>query len=296
MDGLLALSDELATAADRAGRAVVEINARPRRSSTGVHWRSGLIVTAHHTVHVDDDVSVTGPDGRTMAAKVAGRDPGLDLAFLTVDAPDLPVADIGDSTAVRVGHIVLALGAGPRASWGIVSVIGAGRPGRGPDRELFSLDLTLYPGFSGGPLVDARGRVLGLNTSGMSRHLRLAIPAGAVNRLADELARRGRLPRAYLGVGTQLVRLPDSLRERLGLEQQTAIIVVDVQPQSPASSAGLLIGDVIVAMAGTPIREPEDLHGALRPERVGGRIIASIMRGGELRDVEVTVGERPRRH
>jgi S1-C subfamily serine protease len=111
----------------------------------------------------------------------------------------------------------------------------------------------------------------------------------------DELVHRGRLPRAYLGVGTQLVRLPESLRLRLGLEQQTAIVVVDVQPQSPAASAGLLIGDIVIAMAGTPIREPEDLHGALRPERVGQRAVASIMRGGELRDVEVTVGERPRR-
>jgi S1-C subfamily serine protease len=292
MEGLLALSDELATAAERGGRALVEVHGRPQRGSTGVHWRRGLIVTAHHTVRVDDDVSVTRPDGRTMAAKVTGRDPGLDLAFLTVDPSDLPVADVGDSTAIRVGHVVLALGAGPRASWGIVSAIGAGRPAPG---ELFSLDLTLYPGFSGGPLVDARGRVVGLNTSGMSRHLRLAIPAGTVNRLVDELVHRGRLPRAYLGVGTQLVRLPESLRLRLGLEQQTAIVVVDVQPQSPAASAGLLIGDIVIAMAGTPIREPEDLHGALRPERVGQRAIASIMRGGELRDVEVTVGERPRR-
>jgi S1-C subfamily serine protease len=292
MEGLLALSDELAAAVDRAGRALVEVNGRPQRGSTGVHWRSGLIVTAHHTVHVDDDVSVTRPDGRTMAAKVAGRDPGLDLAFLTVDASDLPVADVGDSTAVRVGHVVLALGAGPRASWGIVSAIGAGR---GAGRELFSLDLTLYPGFSGGPLVDTRGRVVGLNTSGMSRHLRLAIASGAVNRLADELARRGRLPRAYVGVGTQPVRLPESLRQRLGLEQQTAVIVVDVQAESPAASAGVLIGDIIVAIAGAPIREPEDLRGALRPERVGQRATASIVRGGELRDVEVTVGERPRR-
>jgi S1-C subfamily serine protease len=295
MDGLLTLSNELAAAVEHAGRAVFGINARPRLGSAGVHWRPGLIVTADHTVHVDEEITVTRPDGRVVTATVAGRDPAIDIAILKVEAPDVPVAAIGDSAAVRIGHIVLAVGPGPRASWGVVSAIGAGQGARSAAGDLFNLDLTLYPGFSGGPLVDVQGRVVGVNTSGSSRQLQLAIPAAAVNRVLDELLRRGRIPRAYLGVGTQQVRLPEALRQRLNLDQQTAAIVVDVQPNSPAAGAGLLIGDIIVSLGGTSIEEPADLKSVLRPDQVGESTIASMIRGGEPRDLQVKVGERPPR-
>ena len=287
MNGLQSLSNDLAAAVERAGRAVFAVNGRARLGSTGVHWRPGLVVTADHTVHVDEEVTITGPDGRALAARVAGRDPTIDIAVLKVDAPGVPVADVADSDAVRVGHIVLALGAGPRASWGVVSSLGEGR--------MLHLDLTLYPGFSGGPLVDAQGRVVGINTSGASRHWQLAIPAAAVNRVVDELQRRGRIPRAYLGVSTQPVRLPEPVRQRLNLEQQTAVIVVEVQSGSPAAAAGLTIGDVIVSLGATRIADPTDLKSALRPDRVGESITASVLRGGEPKDFQVIVGERPRR-
>jgi S1-C subfamily serine protease len=158
-----------------------------------------------------------------------------------------------------------------------------------------SLDLTLYPGFSGGPLVDVKGRVVGVTTSGSERHLQLAIPAATVDRLAEELLRRGRLPRAYFGVGTQQVQLNDALRQRLGTDQRTAVIVVDVQPDSPAARGGIVIGDVIVALGGTRISEPTDLRAVLRPQQVGETLVVSLVRGGEPRDVRVTVGERARR-
>jgi len=287
MNGLQSLSNDLAAAVERASRAVFAVNGRARLGSTGVHWRPGLVVTADHTVHVDEEVTITGPDGRALTARVAGRDPTIDVAVLKVDAPAVAVAEIADSDAVRVGHIVLALGSGPRASWGVVSSLGEGR--------MLHLDLTLYPGFSGGPLVDAQGRVVGLNTSGASRHWQLAIPASAVNRVVDELQRRGRIPRAYLGVSTQPVRLPEPVRQRLNLDQQTAVIVVEVQAASPAAAAGLTIGDVIVSLGATRIADPTDLKSALRPDRVGESITASVIRGGEPKDFQVTVGERPRR-
>jgi S1-C subfamily serine protease len=287
MNGLQSLSNDLAAAVERAGRAVFAVNGRARLGSTGVHWRPGLVVTADHTVHVDEEVTITGPDGRALTARVAGRDPTIDVAVLKVDAPGVAVAEVADSDAVRVGHIVLALGAGPRASWGVVSSVG--------DKRMLHLDLTLYPGFSGGPLVDAQGRVVGINTSGASRHWQLAIPAAAVNRVVDELQRRGRIPRAYLGVSTQPVRLPEPVRQRLNLDQQTAVIVVEVQAASPAAAAGLTIGDVIVSLGATRIADPTDLKSALRPDRVGESITASVLRGGEPKDLQVTVGERPRR-
>jgi len=287
MNGLQGLSNDLAAAVERAGRAVFSVAGRARLGSTGVHWRPGLVVTADHTVHVDEEVTITGPDGRALTARVAGRDPTIDVAVLKVDAPGVQVADVADSSAVRVGHIVLALGAGPRASWGVVSSLGEGR--------MLHLDLTLYPGFSGGPLVDAQGRVVGINTSGASRHWQLAIPAAAVNSVVDELQRRGRVPRAYLGVSTQPVRLPEPVRQRLNLDQQTAVIVVEVQSGSPAAAAGLTIGDVIVSLGAARITDPTDLKSALRPDRVGENITASVLRGGEPKDLQVTVGERPRR-
>ena len=287
MNGLQSLSNDLAAAVERAGRAVFAVNGRARLGSTGVHWRPGLVVTADHTVHVDEEVTITGPDGRALTARVAGRDPTIDVAVLKVDAPGVAVAEVADSDAVRVGHIVLALGAGPRASWGVVSSVG--------DARMLHLDLTLYPGFSGGPLVDAQGRVVGINTSGASRHWQLAIPAAAVNRVVDELQRRGRIPRAYLGVSTQAVRLPEPVRQRLNLDQQTAVIVVEVQPGSPAAAAGLTIGDVIVSLGAARIADPTDLKSALRPDRVGESVTASVLRGGEPKDLPVTVGERPRR-
>jgi len=287
MNGLQSLSNDLAAAVERAGRAVFAVNGRARLGSTGVHWRPGLVVTGDHTVHVEEEVTITGPDGRALTARVAGRDPTIDVAVLKVDAPGVAVAEIADSDAVRVGHIVLALGAGPRASWGVVSSVG--------DKQMLHLDLTLYPGFSGGPLVDAQGRVVGINTSGASRHWRLAIPAAAVSRVVDELQRRGRIPRAYLGVSTQPVRLPEPVRQRLNLDQQTAVIVVEVQAESPAAAAGLTIGDVIVSLGATRIADPTDLKSALRPDRVGERITALVLRGGEPKDLQVTVGERPKR-
>ena len=295
MDGLLTLSNDLAAAVERAGQVVFGVNARTRLGSTGVHWRSGLIVTANHTVRVDEDITVTRPDGRAIAATLAGRDPAIDIAVLKVDAPDVAVADLGESNAVRVGHLVLAVGRGPCASWGVVSAIGEGRGPRSAGGALFSLDLTLYPGFSGGPLVNAQGQVIGVNSSGTSRHLQLAIPSAAVTRVVDELVRRGRLARPYLGVGTQPVSLPEALRQRFNLEQQSAVIVVAVQPSSPAASAGLLMGDIIVSLGGTSITDPGDLASVLRPDHVGEDMTVSVLRGGEPRDIRITVGERPRR-
>jgi S1-C subfamily serine protease len=290
MDRLLALSEELASAVEKAGRAVLAVHARPRLPSTGVHWRPGLVVTANHTVQADESVTVSRPDGTSAAATLVGRDPAHDLAVLRIEAGATGVAEVGDSDAVRVGHVVLALGSGPRASWGVVSAIGAARA-RG---ELFSLDLTLYAGFSGGPLVDAQGRVIGIATSGMSRQMQLAVPAKSVGRAVDELVRHGRIPHGYLGVGTQAVRVPETMRQQLSIDQELALIVVDVQAGSPAAAA-LVIGDVILSLDGHVVADPLALRQLLGAERIGRRITARVLRGGAVREVELTVGERPPR-
>jgi len=289
------LSNALAGAVERAAGSLFAVHGRPRLPSTGVHWRAGLIVTASHTVEPDREVTLTAPDGRTLAAQVVGRDPGLDIAVLRAEVTGVPAADIHDDGDLRIGHLVLALGAGPRASAGIVSALDLrGGRQREPDAML-AVDLTLYPGFSGGPLVDVLGHVVGITTSGASRHLQCAVRAAAVTRLTDHVVRAGRIPRAYLGVGTQPVVLPNDLRERLGLTQRTAVIVVNVTSDSPAAAAGLVMGDVIVSIAGHAIAEPGDLVAVLQPDRVGNTVTTSILRGGEPRQIQVTVGERPSR-
>jgi S1-C subfamily serine protease len=294
VDTLLDLSEQLAAAVQRAGQSVFAVHGRPRVPSTGVHWRAGLIVTANHTVQADEDLTVTSPSGESSRVTVVGRDPGLDIAVLRSSASVVAVAELGNSDAVRVGHMVLAVGAGPRASWGVISAIGAASSRR-PESDLFSLDLRLYPGFSGGPLVDARGAVVGVNTSGASRHLHLAIPASAVNRVVDAVVRHGRVPQAYLGVSTQQIRVPEGVREESGgPDRSRAVIVVEVQPGSPAA-AGLLVGDVILALDGVAVTDPLDLRGALRAERIGQPITASVLRAGRVLEVSLTVGERPDR-
>jgi S1-C subfamily serine protease len=296
MTTVMELSNALADAVERASGSVVAVHGRPRLPSTGVQWRPGLIVTANHTVESDRDVTLTAPDGRTLSARVAGRDPGLDIAVLRAEADGVPAATLADDSEVRVGHLVVAVGAGPRASAGIVSALDV-RGGRPPAAagEILAIDLTLYPGFSGGALIDLLGRVVGITTSGVSRHFQCAVRAAAVTRLVEHVAQGGTIPRAYLGVATQPVALPDHLRERLSLAQRTAVIVVSVTPGSPAAAAGLIIGDVIVAIAGHAITEPGDLVVVLKPDRVGRAVTTSLLRGGEPREIQVTVGERPSR-
>src|SRR5712691_10666049 len=292
MNALLSLSNELAGAVERVAGAVVAVHARPRLPSTGVHWRPGIIVTADHTVRSDEDITIARPDGRTVAASLIGRDPGTDLAVLRVQD-----ADLGDPGSLKVGHSVLAVGYGPRASWGIVSALG-GRwhTWRGGEiDQLLRLDLTLYPGFSGGPLVDVQGRVVGINTSGLSRQLELAIPVSTVARVAAELIDKGRVSRGFLGVGLQPVRLPESLRRTLAAAPEIGLIVVSVHPDGPAAKSGLLLGDVLVTLDDTPVGAPEDVQAVVGARSVGSTITATILRAGAPAEVRITVGERPPR-
>ena len=295
MDALLSLSNDLAAAVKRAAPAVVAVHAR-RLPSTGIHWRPGIVVTAEHTVRTAEDITVTMADGRSLPAVLAGRDPGTDLAVLRVADAGSVVATLGDDTALKVGHMVLALGYGPRASWGVISALGPRwRSWRGGDIDrLVRLDLVLYPGFSGGPLVDAAGRVVGLNTSGLARETRLALPVTMVTRVADELLRTGHVSRGYLGLGMQPVRLPEPLRAQLGLGDG-ALIVVMVEPSGPAARAGLLLGDVLVALDGGPVGDLEDVQARLGSDRVGAEISAVVLRGGVRTELRITVGEQPRR-
>jgi len=262
-----------------------------------VHWRPGIIVTADHTVRSDEDITIIAPDGRTVAASLVARDPGTDLAVLRVHDTDLPLADLGDPASLKVGHIVLAVGHGPRVSWGVVSTLGGRwRTWRGGEiDQLMRLDLTLYPGFSGGPLVDVKGRVVGINTSGLSRQLELAIPVSTVTRVADELIDKGHVSRGFLGLGLQPARLPEAFRRRLTGASEIGLLVVNVQPDGPAAKAGVLLGDVLVTLDGAPVGATEDVQAVVGARRAGSTVTATILRAGAPAEVSMTVGERPSR-
>lgn len=296
MQTLLSLSNDLASAVEHAARAVVAVQARPRLPSSGIVWRSGIVVTADHTVRVEQEIRVEWADGRTAPATLVARDPGTDLAVLRVADSQDSVAELGDSAALQVGHLVLALGYGPRASWGVVSAAGgAWRTWRGGEVDrLLRVDLVLYPGFSGGPLVDAGGKVVGLVTSGLSRQLELAVPASTVTRVVDELLATGRVSRGYLGVGLQPVALTEALK-RLAPGAAMGLMVVSVEADGPAARAGVMLGDVLVALEGAPLRDPEDVPAAVAGRAVGTPVRVSLIRGGAPMDVTVTLGERPSR-
>jgi S1-C subfamily serine protease len=298
---LLGLSNNLADAVEKAGGSVVSVHGRHRTPSSGIHWRQGVIVTADHTVERDGDIPVTLPDGTTVNATRGGADSSTDLAVLRIENATLPVADIGDSSTLKVGHLALAVARpgdiGLSATMGAISAIGgAWRTWSGGQIDSFIRpDLTLYPGFSGGPLVSGEGTVVGLNTSGLSRSMPLAIPTSTVNRVIEQLLSKGRVARGYLGVGLQPVRLPDSLVQSAGLSGDVALIVVSIESGSPAEQAGLFVGDVLVSLNGRPVKDPRDVQSALGPESVGTAIPAQIVRGGKTEEVSVTVGERPQK-
>ena len=298
---LLGLSNDLAGAVQKAGGAVVAVNARQRVPSSGIHWRPGVIVTSDHTVERDEEITVTLADGRTVPATLAGRDPSTDIAVLKVQGVEASTADIGESNSLAVGQMVLAVGRpgehGLSASYGVISALsGNWSTYRGGQIDQFVRpDLTFYPGFSGGPLVNAHGQIVGMNTSGLTRGLGVTIPASTVNRVADQLLSKGRIARGYLGLGFQPVHLPDSLKNTLNLASNGGLIVVTVEQGGPAEQAGMFIGDVLVALDNTPITDIDAVQSMLGSDRVGKAITARVVRGGVLADVAITVAERPQR-
>ncbi len=298
---LTALSNELAAAVERGGRAVVAIHGRPRTPSSGIHWREGVIVTADHTLKRNGDITITTADGRSLPATLAGRDPDTDIAVLRTEAPGLATAEIGGDAALAAGGLVLALGrgetgqSGPSASLGVVGAVGSSwRTWRGGRIDRFlRLEVSIFLGFSGGPLVDVEGRVLGLNTTGLWRNTGIAIPASTVDRVAGELIAKGRTTRGYLGLGMQPVRLPDPLRQSLRLTAPSGLMVFTVEPQGPADKAGVLIGDVLVRLGSQDTADIGDVQSALAPGDVGQAVQASVIRAGTLATLAITVGERP---
>jgi len=298
-NSLAALSGDLAAAVAAIAPAVSYVDAHPRRDASGIAWDAHHIVTVDHVVEREEDIDVLLHDGATAHATLVGRDPSTDVALLRTDATLTP-APRAELATLAVGHLVLAVGrdedGAPGASLGIVSSLdGAWRTWRGGDVDRFIRpDLNVYQSFSGGPLVDSAGRVVGMNTWGLSRRTALTLPITTLERVIGALLGGGRVVRGYLGVAMQAVRLPDSIRASQGLAQSAGAIVVDVAACGPADAAGILIGDVLLALGNATIEDSDDVQRALGAATVGTVQRVRILRGGVVHELQATVGERPR--
>ena len=299
-DTLLALSEALAGAVDRAAQSIVAVHARPRLPSTGVHWRDGLIVTTDGTVRRTEGITVTLPDGRSIPATLKGRDSGTDLAVLAIPTGLLPVAPLA-TARLRPGHLVLALGradeSGPWSSFGAVSSTGGTwRTWKGGEIEWrLQSGLPIYPGMGGGPLVDAAGLVHGINSGGLSRPLATTIPVQTVERVLNSLLSSGYVARGYIGAALQSVRFSDAARTRMNLSRDGGLVIMEVDADGPAGAAGLLLGDVLLTANGVALETPDDLLTLLGPTMVGRTLQLELVRGGAPTTAELLVGERPRK-
>ena len=286
---LAALSNEITAAVANAAPHVVAVHARPRFSSSGVIWRPGVIVTAEHTIRREEEIAVTLPNGSNVPATLAGTDPGTDLAVLKFEGGE--GAPIATTTAPAPGTLALTVGrsedSGPNATLGIISASsGEWRTWRGGRLDHYlRLDLTLYPGSDGGAVINTAGEVIGIATSALSRIAGLAIPSVTVERVLDEILARGHVARGYLGLGLQPVELPG---------HQKGLIVLSLEPSGPAAKSGAMIGDILVKLGGNPVQDTDDIQLALEARKVGQLVVMEIVRGGEARELNVTIAERPR--
>jgi len=301
-----AYSRVVIAAVETVGPAVVnvEVEQRPRgRAPAGrgsgsgfVFTPDGLLLTNSHVVSGAAKIEVSAGDGTRYRADLVGDDPHTDLAVLRIHARDLPVAPLGDSTALRPGQLVIAignpLGFETSVTAGVVSALGRSlrsRSGRLMD-DIIQTDAALNPGNSGGPLVDSGGRVVGVNTAVIlpAQGLCFAIPIRTVQWVAGKLIQSGRIRRGHLGIGGQNVTVPRRVARLQGLPGTTAVLVLTIEPGSPAERAGVRARDIIVSFDSRPVSGVDDLHRLLTEDRIGATVPMVVVRDLEPRTLPVT--------
>ena len=288
------LSNDLAALVERLTVSVVRVEDGSRLTATGVVWsHDGIIVTTSHGVERDEDLSVELSDGDIEPAVLIGRDPDTDIAVLRVQSDSLTPIGRSEADTARIGSIVLALARpgrmGLQATLGIVSAR-TETQSAGRSEYLLHTDADMYPGFSGGPLVDLDGNIVGLTNLMFGRGRGIALGTPIVATITQALLTGGRVQRGYLGVRTQQVSLPDSARDRLEDNQDRALLIAQVEADSPAEAAGLLLGDTLLHFGDAAVRDVETLRRLLRHNAPGAQIALKILRGGEFQQVTVTLG------
>jgi serine protease DegQ len=299
MSRMQELSRELAEAVRRAGAYTLQVDARGGYPASGIAWEPRAVLTADHVVEREEDIAVGLPDGRRLAARVLGRDPGSDLALLGVDE-DLKETGQAAEAEPEVGELVLSLARpteeGIEASLGIITARGGPLRTRwgGMLERYLANDGPRYPGFSGGPLVAPDGRWLGVNTHRSQYGAGVALPAALALRIAARL-KTGGLRRGYLGVNSQTVELAAGLQEVLGRKQDTGLLLVGVEESSPAAKAGLLLGDLLAGFDRKPVSDHRELLELLHASEAGQKVEVELLRGGKPLKLSVILGERTAR-
>jgi S1-C subfamily serine protease len=296
INALASLADSTAELVERAARSVVAVHSGGRRPASGIHWRSGIVVTAEEVLEQDENIKLALPGGRLVEASLAGRDPTTDVAVLRFQPDGLPVAAT-TSAALRAGETVLAVGSyegSPLAALGIVALAGGPwHSTRGGTIDNFiRLDLALSPLGEGGALVNAHGQVVAMTVLG-PRHRAIAIPASTIERSVDQLLARGQVFRGYLGAGLRPIGRGRASGGAAGSDEGRGVLVVSIDPEGPSRRAGLLLGDIVTAWNGTPIARVREVMQLLGPESVGTTVDLSLTRGGAPAALKVVVGERP---
>ena len=291
------ISNSSADAVQSAGSITVLVNARRRMPASGIVYANDLILTANHAVEREEDATILTPDGHTLQASLAGRDPARDIALLKLQAA-LPKTAVPASKPARVGQLVLAVArpddSGLQASLGVIGAIG------GPVRtsqgglldQYIRTDTQALPGFSGGPLVCGNGEILGMNTSGLAMGSLITIPAGLLWTAAASLAAHGHIRRPYLGIRSQNVKLGSAQQSLLDRSQENALLLVGIEEDSPAAVAGLMVGDILVTFNSQPLKDHDELQLYLKPELAGQPAAVELLRGGQKLDLTVKLEER----
>ncbi|MBN2043792.1 MAG: trypsin-like peptidase domain-containing protein [Anaerolineales bacterium] len=292
-------SEDLAEAAALAGKSVVTVKSRRRLPASGIALDAETILTAAHVIEDEENIRVVLADGNQQPANLVGYDPNSDLAVLALENGGAQPAAI--AAEVKVGELVLALGRPSgdlQASLGTLSAKGGPGHHRGGGmlEGHYRTDATPFPGFSGGPLVNVSGQVVGINTSGLWHGKSIAIPMPIALKIAELLKKDGTIKRGYLGITGQPVELPEGSAAGLGRDQTQGLLIVGIEKDSPAAASGLLIGDILVGLAGEPIENHNQLLNALTGELVGQQSELEVLRGGKPETLKVTVGERPDYH
>src|SRR5579859_4821263 len=298
MSELTSLSNQLADAVQAAAAWTLRVQARRGPPASGIALATDLVLTADHVVDPsrEDQIKIGLPDGSEVPASLVGRDAATDLAILRIASGSLtPATPAGQEP--RTGALAIVVGrpgSQPQASLGLVT--GSGGPTRtrrgGMLERFIMVDAVMYPGFSGGPLVDTDGAVLGMITSGLGfGGPAVALPWSLVSQIAETIKTHGKVARGYLGIGSQPVTLSAEAKQTSG-GQERGLLVVQVAEGGPAAAAGVLQGDILVRLDGNGISNADDLQSLLGPTRVGNTVTASVVRGGELRDLSLTVGSR----
>ena len=295
------LSKEISKAVEEAGKSVVAVDGRSGHTSSGIVWRRDSIITAAHAIRQDTNIRIVFAPGRSVVARLAGRDRGTDLALLKLDEEiEMAPAQFGETSSLSLGELSVAVARTRRgnivASAGIISgLMGEWQVGRTRIDQFIRPDLNLYPGFSGGALVDSAGHVLGLNTSGLLRGKSITIPASTVSRVAEEIASRGHVARPYIGLVMQPVQIPESLQKKAGIDVAAGLLVMHVEPGGPADSGGVLLGDILLDMDGQAFSDLDDVYEALARKGVGQEVNTSLIRAGQRLQLTIRIGDRPSR-